>query len=263
MDIKGNFNVDYYLRRLYLDPTDKERGVQPFRMACFYKFYENFSSSWDASSAKLLEYGGGPVIYPLISACPYVAEITFSDYQQASLDAVSKWKNRLEGSHDWDPYFRYILSNIEGNENEEAVFQRISEMREKLKHFAIGDILSKDILALDEGLPKEFDVVSCNLCLEVPAKSIDDYKRNVKNLSRLVKPGGFVVSLVVLENSFYNCSPSNERNFLVYLREEDVKEAYEMAGFSIVLTEKLVLEERSRNVIDGSKANFFIVGKKI
>lgn len=261
MDVKGNFDVDYYLQRLYLDPTDQERGLQPFRMRCFYEFYKRFCSSWDASSAQLLEYGGGPVIYPLISASPYVAGITFSDYQQASLDAVSMWKNQAEGGHDWNPYFKYIVSEIEKNSSEEAVLEREGELRDKLKHFVIGDILADNILE-SEDCPKEFDVVSCNLCLEVPAKSVDDYRRNVKNLSRLVKPGGFIVSLVVLENSFYCCSPNKESNFLVFLREEDVRQAYEMAGFTIVHSDKLVLEERARNRIDGSKANFFIVGQK-
>ena len=251
--------MNYYLQRLYLDPTDKERGIQPFRMRCFYQFYKMFGHSWDPSSAQLLEYGGGPVIYPLISACPYVAEITFSDYQQASLDAVRMWKEGSDQSHDWRPYFKYILSEIEKNCEEGAVFNRESELREKLKSLVIGDILADNIL---ESAPKVFDIVSCNLCLEVPAKSVADYKRNVKSLSKLVKPGGFVISLVTLENNFYCCSSDKKSNFLVYLQEADVREAYEMAGFTVVHTEKFVLEERARNRIDGSKSNFFIVGQK-
>ena len=69
------------------------------------------------------------------------------------------------------------------------------------------------------------DIVSCNVCLEVPAKSIDDYKRNVKNLNRLVKPGGLVVSL---EKLFVRLQPK-----ILNFHEEDVKEVYKMAGFAI------------------------------
>lgn len=265
MDTKGNFNIDYYLQRLYLDPTDKERGVQPFRMKCFYEFYKKFGSSWDVNSAQLLEYGGGPVIYPLISACPYVGEITFSDFQQASLDAVSMWKDESKSSHNWSPYFKYIISEIEGNANEEAVLQREMELRQKLKHFVIGDILADDILAwrgTPRSIPESFDVVSCNLCLEVPAKSVDDYKRNVRRLRKLVKPGGFVISLITLGSTFYSLTPTNERTPLVSVHEHDVREAYELAGFTIIHTDRLVLEESARNVIDGSKSNMFIVGQK-
>ena len=265
MDIKGNFNVEYYLQRLYCDPTDKERGLQPFRMKCFYEFYKKFGSSWDSKSAQLLEYGGGPVIYPLISACPYVGEITFSDFQEASLEAVSMWKNESEGCHNWRPYFKYIISEVEGNVSEEVVLQREMELRKKLRHFVIGDILADDILASDGSprtMPESFDIVSCNLCLEVPAKSIDDYERNVRRLSTLVKPEGFVISLITLENPFYSLTPTKERTPLLYVREHDVREAYEKAGFTIVHTDKIFLEDKAQNVIDGSKSNMFIVGQK-
>lgn len=264
MDVKDNFDVEYYLERLYRDPADKERGVQPFRMRCFYEFYKKFSSSWNVHSAQLLEYGGGPIIYPLVSACPYVGGITFSDFQQASLDAVSMWKDKSEGGHNWTPYFKYIISEVEGNAIEEdaveeAVLYREMELREKLKHCVIGDILADNILALNA--PESFDIVSCNLCLEVPAKTVDDYKRNVKRLSTLVKPGGFVLSLVILESSFYSLSRTNEQTFIISLSEHDVREAYEKAGFTIVHSNIFAVDE-SRNVIDGSKANMFIVGQK-
>ena len=269
MDIKGNFDVGYYLEKLYRDPTDKERGLQPFRLRCIYEFYKKFCTG--LSSVRLLEYGGGPVIYPLISACPYVDEITFSDFQQASLDAVSMWKNGSEGSHDWFPYFKYVVSEIEGNDNKEAVLQRQMELRKKLKYFTIGDILAENILASDtvspapEGMPKQFDIVSCNLCLEVPAKTIYDYKRNVNTLSKLVKPGGYVISLVTLENSYYCFSNGGkEKSFLLYIQENDVREAYEEAGFVIVHSEVFVLEEKAQHIgIDGSKSNMFIVGQKV
>ena len=40
------------------------------------KFYAKYGGKWNNKTARLLEFGGGPVIANLISAVPYVNQIT-------------------------------------------------------------------------------------------------------------------------------------------------------------------------------------------
>ena len=86
---------------------DEERGVQPFFLESIHDFYRNYHSNWDPDTARLLEFGGGPSIYPLISAAPYVSEIVFAEYAEEGRREIELWKNDDPTAHDWTPYFRY------------------------------------------------------------------------------------------------------------------------------------------------------------
>ena len=258
--------TSYYLKRRFTDPADKERGAQPFYLRSIHTFYQRFGGSWEAGSGKLLEYGGGPVIYSLISATPFFSEVFFADYQQPNVDAVHAWKNGSEGHHDWTPYFQYVLSQLEGNSEDKAPGERQQDLREKLKHFLLCDLRSKDILFSDATPPEDFsnkfDVVSSNFCCEPVANTIEEYQANVKHLGDLVKPGGFITSLVSLEESYWHTSYSDERIFHLYLTEADVKKAYSDAGFDIVFSDIHSLPESARHILNDCKALMFISGRK-
>jgi hypothetical protein len=254
--------VNYYLKRRFTDPYDKERGAHPFYLKTHHSFYEKFSKFWNPSTTKFLEFGGGPVIYPLISAAPFVNEITFADYQQSNIDAVIAWKHRREGHYNWDPYFKYVLAELEQNDSDEAVLKRQEEVRRKCTSILIGDIHAKDILSRSEKSDEQFDIVSCNFCCEVAAETVEEYHANVQRLSKLVKPGGFLLSLASLEESYWYTSYSNERKFHLSIVEDDVKKAFIEAGFDIVYTDIHNLPESARHIIGDTKANYFIVGQK-
>ena len=87
---------------------DKERGVQPFYLKVIHDFYSDYHHNWKPETARLLEFGGGPCIYPLISAAPHVSEIVFAEYAEEGRKEVELWKNNDPAAHDWTPYFRYV-----------------------------------------------------------------------------------------------------------------------------------------------------------
>ena len=258
-------DVSYYLQRRFTDPTDKERGAQPFYLKSIHDFYQNFGRFLNRDTARLLEYGGGPVIYPLISASPFFNEITFCDYQRSSLDAVIAWKNDQEGHHDWTPYFNYVITELERCKViEETVLSRQNGVKKKLEQFSIGDLRANDVVVdkFQEKLIGKFDVVSSHFCCDAVAKTIEEYQSFVQKLSKYVMPGGFIISLVSLEESYWYTSYSDERTACLYLTESDVKKAYEMAGFSIVHSVVHNLPESARNILNDCKANMFVVGQK-
>lgn len=259
--------LNYYLRRFF-DPYDKERGAHPFYLKTHHSFYQNFSKSWNADTAKFLEYGGGPTVYSLISAAPFFSEITFSDYQQSNLDAVVAWRDSQEGGHDWTSYFKYTISELEGNDSDEMVHQRQEEARTKCKIILRGDLHAKDILFSDslppEDFPfqKKFDVVSSNFCCDVAANTVEEYHTNVRRLGELVKPGGYLIGMASLGVTYWYTSYGNERKFHITIDENDVKKAYGNAGFNIVYTDIHHLSESARHLIGDTKSNMFVVGRK-
>lgn len=267
MDDHATVEVNYYLKRRFTDPYDKERGAHPFYLQTHHSFYQNFSKSWNADTAKFLEYGGGPVIYSLISAAPFFREITFSDYQQSNLDAVAAWRDAQEG-HNWTPYFKYTISDLEGCvDSDTVVRQRQEEARAKCKRILRGDLHASDILFSDSEPPEDFqetfDVVSSNFCCDVAASTVEEYRTNIRRLGELVKPGGFLIGLASLGVTYWYTSYSNERKFHITIAETDVVKAYTNAGFDILYTDVHHLAESARHIIGDTKANMFVVGRKI
>ena len=246
----------------YNDPYDKKRGAQPFFLGAHHRFYQQFSRSWDASTARFLEYGGGPIVYPLISAAPFFNEITFSDYQQLNLDAVVAWRDSEEGHHDWLPYFKYVLSELEGNDDsEEMALERQDEARAKVRSILLGDLHADKILSLDSDFHEMFDVISSNFCLDAVADTVSDYYINVRHLGELVKPGGFLIGLASLGVTYWY--PANgRRNFHITIEEDDVKKAFTDAGFDVVFSDIHHLPESARHIIGDTKANMFVAGQK-
>ena len=107
--ISGLSDARGYLVRRFSAPNgviDEERGVQPFYLESIHEFYRDYHSNWNSETARLLEFGGGPCIYPLISAAPYVREIVFAEYAEEGRKEVKLWKNDDATAHDWTPYFR-------------------------------------------------------------------------------------------------------------------------------------------------------------
>ena len=266
MEHKPSVDAGYYLKRRFSDPTDKERGAQPFYLRSIHNFYQKFSGFWNTGSAKLLEYGGGPVIYSLISAAPFVSEVTFADYQQTNIDEVLAWKNCSKGHHDWTPYFKYVISQLEGNDSDEGVVQRQDELRAKCKEFLCGNLLAKNVLSSDsepsDGFYEKFDIVSSNFCCDVVATDVKEYQSYVQSVGELVKPGGFIISLVSLEESYWHTSYSDERLFHLYLTKDDAEKAYSEAGFDIVYTDIHYLPESAHDILNDAKAIMFIGGQK-
>ncbi|XP_015284372.1 PREDICTED: nicotinamide N-methyltransferase-like, partial [Gekko japonicus] len=75
------------------------------------------------------------------------------------------------------------------------------------------------------------DCLLSALCLEGACKDLPAYRAALKNISSLVKPGGRLVLLAILEETFYMVG---QRQFsCLYLDRESVEESVKEAGFDI------------------------------
>ena len=64
------FNAKEFINSFYPSVKGNEhfKGGYNFRWEQLYKFYKKYNSKWDNGTARLLEFGGGPVVTSLISA---------------------------------------------------------------------------------------------------------------------------------------------------------------------------------------------------
>ena len=252
-------DVHLYLTRRFTDPYDKERGIQPFYLKSLHDFYVKYSGNWDSQLAKLLEFGGGPVIYSLISAAPYVASIVHSDYAESNLQEVRWWKDKSVHAHNWMPYFHYVLQELEGVRTDLAP-RREEDLRAKLSHVVKCDVTRNDVLQTTEFPVEFFDIISSCFCLEAVANTVSQYAEFIERVSRYLKRGGFFVNLVSLEETWYNYG--TEKLAHLFLTAEDVRIAYEKANLHVLETSFTNVPPKSQNILNDCKGIMFIACQK-
>ena len=78
---------------------ERHRDLKKSRMQFlkgFHSFYEKYISD-KAGSKSLLEFGGGPTVYTLISAAKYVDSITFAEYAETNRNELALWIDKKDG----------------------------------------------------------------------------------------------------------------------------------------------------------------------
>ena len=107
-DYEKFFDARSYVRSRFTakDGVVSDEEYQTFNLCCYHEFYRKYGSDLDVESARVLEFGGGPCIFPLISAASHVKEIVFSEYLESCREEVKLWKDKNPESHNWTPYFR-------------------------------------------------------------------------------------------------------------------------------------------------------------
>ena len=246
-----------------LDGNPDEPGDQRFGLDRCHDFYSKFHTQWDNSSARILEFGGGPVITHLISGVPYVNEVVFAAHTKEERQEVRKWREAEGDYHNWDHYFQYVVNGLEQNADKEFAWkEREDLLRNRMKKIIACDITKEQ--PLESGVYKEeFDIIMTSLCLEAACQSYAEYKSAVQKLSFMLKIGGFLVMIAVEEETFYYIG--DRKWFCLPLSLSQIKEALHEAGLEVLDEHRdPASPEELQNPTDSDfKAMLFIVAKKI
>ncbi|XP_039352195.1 nicotinamide N-methyltransferase-like [Mauremys reevesii] len=178
----------------------------------------------------LIDIGSGPTIYQLLSACENFKEIIASDYTDRNRQELEKWLKNEPGAFDWTPVVKYVCE-LEGDREKWA--EKEDKLRKKVKQVLKCDVSKSNILA-PVSLPQA-DCLLSTLCLENACKDLKSYRAALKNISSLLKPGGHLVMLIFLKETYYMVG---QRRFSsLYLEQESVEEAVREAGYDIQCVE--------------------------
>ena len=94
-----------------------------------------------------------------------------------------------------------------------------------------------------------FDVVSFNFCCEACSDTHEIYLENLKKVKALVRPQGFIASLISEEESwFVSGSTSNIPH--LFLTAQDIHEYYRQAGFTIRYSARFPIPAAAQNILN-------------
>lgn len=244
----GSFNPTNYLNEYYSEVEDENQRLLTF-FAKVYKKYET-------DSLDVVEIGGGPTIYQLISLAVPAKKILFTDYVEANLLKVQSWL-RDDSIFDWDKFIYYALkAESPGHDvSDQDIVDRKNLIKNKIVRFEKCDIFADSILPLD----KKFDLISTNFVTESVCSNKNEVKDVITKLKNLIKPGGKIVMTGLLGADYWH---SGESTFVAArLNEDDVKSIFEHSGISIEYLETIKSQfERDDPDFQGYDGMFMLVG---
>jgi hypothetical protein len=213
------FSYDFvqYLKNNY-SSVDQENA---FLLACLHNFYQNIGNQ-----KTLLEVGGGPAIYSLISARHKVEEITFAEPDEWCRSEIANWRASHADSHDWTSFFSYVRQL----ENRfEQITDMVGVLRSKITRIVSCDVGASEPL-IDGSAPQTFDIVSAHFCDVTDSYGPESYKRQVKNICSFVRPGGYLIMSELNQSHYWSQDDSDipidyvDENILRnHLAEENMK----------------------------------------
>lgn len=190
-----NFSARAYLNEYYTVLGSENRLLLDF----LHKTYNKIGHQ-----KRLLEFGGGPAIYQLLSASKCIDSVTFSDYSPDCRREVIDFALSRKSSFNWGIFSNYVQKL----EKEKTPIEE--RVRKKLEVVIPCDFRLKS--PLQPGWYSDFDVLSMGSVVETSSSTEKELVAGMKNIFGLLKSKGYFVGYFSknckkwknLETTYYN-----------------------------------------------------------
>lgn len=248
---KKNFSPRDYLNEYYTHIGDENKNLLVF----FAKCYEQIPAN-----STILEFGGGPTVYQLISATTKALQIHFSDFLDVNLKEVKSWRQAAFHAFNWIPFIKATLK-IENQPNDKkSVTERETLLRKKITKFLHCDAFKKN--PLGEKYRHVYDVVSVNFVPDSITSSKSQWKTLITNIVSLLNSQGTLIMTALKNATHWRVGDAIFP--AVNIMEEDVKSVLKDLGFRDVTITTIaaeVTDETAENY-EGYKGMIFVLARK-
>ena len=235
------FDPQAYLREYYSHLGEENRALLHF----LHEAYADIFTETD--SACILEFGGGPTLYQLISAAKYPVAIDFSDYLDENLREIQKWLQNQSGMFSWDNYLRYVLDLEKAPSDVQSSHQRAHLIRTKVRRLLGCNAKQAD--PLGTAYRAHYDIVSVNFVLESITTEMAEWNRLIAHVASLVRPGGYLLMCAITGATSYRVG---DRFFpAVPITLDLLERKLEQQQFSIARSHVIAAEQQELQGYDG------------
>ena len=242
--IKTVYNFKKFDSKKYLDEYHSNFSFIEKRILNF--LHDFYSQLPDNRKLELLEIGGGPTVYQLISASKKVNSIVFSEFLKANRREVEKFINNSPAAFNWDKYFAYV-AKLEKNHSLENLKARL---RSK-----IIKVISCDLnKAKPVTLRKKFDIVSVHFCPESITSQEDKFVDYMENFFKYVKPGGWLVMGLLRQTHGYSVGKVFFPAF--FIKKDYLEKLLKKHGFYNINIKEIIFK------LDGINGNIMLSAQK-
>ncbi|XP_029428629.1 nicotinamide N-methyltransferase-like [Rhinatrema bivittatum] len=203
----------------------------------------------------LIDIGSGPSIYQFLSACEYFREIIATDYTDRNLQELEKWLKKEPGAFDWSSAVKFVCE-LEGDR------EKWTEKEEKVRR-TVTRLLKCDVTKSNPLEPLTLPQADCLLtflCLDAACKDHEAFCCALRNITSLLKPGGYLVMGGVLGSSMYMVG--QYPFFSLDLEKEFLERAVCDAGYVVERLEVQPRTDLTSMFLSDYKASFFLLLRK-
>ncbi|KAM4622471.1 phenylethanolamine N-methyltransferase [Discoglossus pictus] len=220
------FNPRAYLQNNYVPPRadfSSEESVVPWKLRCL----ADACATGEIGGHTVVDIGSGPTVYQLLSAFELFQEVIMTDYLEVNREETRRWLRAEPGTFDWSPYIQHVCG-LEGKG--EPWQEKQKRLRQRVTRVLPVDIhqpcpLGKEVAS------GSVDALVSSFCLEACSPDRESFNQALKNITRLLKPGGHFLLIGALEESYYLAGEA--RLSVVPVTEADVRLALSEAGYKI------------------------------
>ena len=174
---------------------------------------------------RLIEIGGGPTVYQLISAAPHVSAIRFTDYSVANLYEIGRWVTGKPQAFNWDLFVERALQYETGSAPlPEAVAERKQLLKSKIT--TVNRLNVKEPLNLGAA----YDVISMHFVAESISASFAEWQQIMHHVLDGSDAPYFIMSGLIGAEHWQS---GDEVYSAARISPKDAQEFLEAAGFSV------------------------------
>jgi hypothetical protein len=213
----ASFETDWVPQR-YLG--DYYTAVEPDEIATIAFLVSSLRCA--ARDEPVLFFGVGPTMHHVFAAAEIASEIHLGDYLPANLAEIQRWIDRAPGAHDWRPFVSYTLQceGIARPTDDEVAH------REDLARKKITQLLRVDAMHA-RPVDRRYATVISPYCADSATDNLATWRRLMRNITGLVRPGGLFITAALHRCSGYTVGgrrfPSanvDESDFQAVLRRD-------------------------------------------
>lgn len=226
MQTKSNyhqFNARSYLREYYQDMEEENEFL--------LQFHHTVHNHIPFQTC-LLELGGGPCIYQLISAATNAKQILFAEYTEEAREEIVWWITNKAHAFNWDAYIRYVLALEEQDTSSSNIQYRKNLLKSKLLPPIYCDLKSKPCIESLDQYQQMISSVAANFACASIAENLDQLKDILRTICSLVPENGFLIFTEILGAQVY--SIENQSISCLAVSDSLLEEMIKEHGFSIV-----------------------------
>lgn len=250
------FEPQAYLRNNYSPPRgDLSRldGVGPWKLRCLAQTF----ATGEVSGRTLIDIGSGPTIYQLLSACAHFEDITMTDFLAVNRQELGLWLREEPGAFDWSAYSQHVCL-IEGKG--ESWQEKERQLRARVKRVVPIDVHQPQPLGTGSLVPLPADALVSAFCLESVSPDLASFQRALNHITTLLRPGGHLLLIGGLEESWYLAGEA--RLVVVPVCEREVREALVRSGYEVRDLRTYLMPTHQRTGVDDVKGVFFAWAQK-
>lgn len=186
------FDARAYLEEYYDHIGEENKALLTFLHNAYTTIFET------QKEATLLELGGGPTIYQLLSAARYPVTIDFSEYLPQNRAEVRLVLYSHDDQYNWEQFVKFVLSLESRTETTQA---RLDMVRRRVRSILHCDVRSDT--PLGPHMKHPYRIVSVHFVPESITTDKHKWASYMDNILSLLAPDGYLVMSAIMGAEYY------------------------------------------------------------